>query len=232
MVPSLLGPANKSGDVMTLVKLTRPHRGVAVLTLDRPDKRNAINRDLARDFAEAVATIEHADISVAVLEAQGPIFCAGVDLGELPESADALDSMVDLLLARPIHWTAKVQRPVLGGGLALLAACPRVVSTPEASFGLPELARGFFPSALMPAQIVSIGLRPAFGLALGSRPIDAPTALRHHLVSEICSADEVDSMVDVESVDLASRSVDALRAGVANWQHRVRHATRLLDSGA
>ncbi|MBD8605500.1 enoyl-CoA hydratase/isomerase family protein [Aeromicrobium fastidiosum] len=206
------------------VVLRRESETTAVLTLARPERRNAINGRLAAELAEAVATIEGWGVLVATLDAEGPAFCAGVDLAELDTGGAALDSVVDSLLAAPIHWTAVVQGAARGGALAMLGACPRVLCGASATFGLPELSKGFFPSELIGAQAAAVGRRAAFDLAFSAAPVDAEEARRIGLVSQIVPDHELRDHAVATTTALATADPEAIRVGVAAWQSTVRAA--------
>ena len=207
-----------------VIKLRRTSDSTAVLTLARPERRNAINTQMAEEFAEAVTKIEEWGVLVATIDAEGPAFCAGVDLAELETGGAALDSVVESVLAAPVHWTAVVQGAARGGALAILAACPRVLAGASATFGLPELSKGFFPADLMSSQVASLGARQAFDLAFQAAPIDATSALRIGLVSEVVPDDELDDHAASLTRALASANHDGLRVGIAAWQATVRGA--------
>ncbi|MBC7632511.1 enoyl-CoA hydratase/isomerase family protein [Aeromicrobium sp.] len=215
-----------------VVKLRRTSDATAILTLARPDRRNAINSQMAAEVADAVATIQEWGVLVATLDAEGPAFCAGVDLAELETGGAALDSIVESLLAAPVHWTATVQGAARGGALAILAVCPRVLAGASSSFGLPELSQGFFPTDLMSTQVASVGARQAFDLAFSAAPIDATRALHIGLVSEVVADDELDDHATALTAALATASPDGLRAGVAAWQATARMAVPPADSDA
>jgi enoyl-CoA hydratase/carnithine racemase len=207
-----------------VIKLRRASHSTAVVTLARPERRNAINAQMAAEFAEAVMMIEQWGVHVALLDAEGPAFCAGVDLAELETGGAALDSMVESVLTAPVHWTAVVQGAARGGALAILAACPRVLSGTSATFGLPELSKGFFPADLMSSQVASLGARRAFDLAFRAAPIDATEAFRIGLISEVVADDELDDHASAATTALATADLDGLRVGIAAWQAVVRES--------
>jgi methylglutaconyl-CoA hydratase len=177
---------------------------------------------MAVEFAAAVAEIEKAGTRIAILEAEGPAFCAGVDLKDLHRGGDALYSMLDTLLGTPIYWLAVVRGAVRGAGLSLLAACPRVLSIPNSSFGLPELSRGFFPNSVVDGLAKVIGARHAYELAFQAEPIDAREATRIGLVSAVFPEPELRERVDSEVAKLASLDAEALMVGVTRWQASAR----------
>ena len=214
---------------MTTVKLDQGAPAFARVTLTRSERRNAINPQMAEEFSAAVAAIAAAGTHVALLDAEGPAFCAGADLGDLQGGGDALYAMLETLLSAPIHWTAVVSGAVRGAGLSLLAACPRVLAVPEATFGLPELPRGFFPTSVVDGLATVIGTRDAYELAFGAQAVDAYAAERMGLVSAVISDAEIDAQARVELGQLAGFDADALQFGITRWQASTRG---LLDSDA
>ena len=108
-------------------------------------------------------------------------------------------------------------------GLALLSLCPRVVATPAATFGLPEMARGFFPSDMMPSQVAAFGLRNAFGLAFSALPLTAAEAHRQGLVSAVVEASGLYADAEAEAARLASFRQEGILDGVRLWQRLVRN---------
>lgn len=205
---------------MEHVRLTRLADGVGKVTLNRPERRNAINAQIAAELREAVSQITTWGIAVAVLDANGPAFCAGADLGDLKTSAPALDDVLDTLMTSPIHWTAAVRGAVRGGGMALIAACPQVYATPGATFGLPELARGFFPSDLVNRSLAGMDRRFVFDLAFSNRPISAAVGRERGLVTGVVEDELLDGCLLEETRRLASYAPGALLEGVRLWQAR------------
>ena len=207
---------------MSLVEVTDLSEGVARLTLTRGAKRNAVNAELAADFRSTVEGMVSSGVRSAVLAAEGPAFCAGADLKELETSGHAVDDVVDVLLGSPVHWAAVVRRPAFGAGLAILAACPLVIASEGAKFGLPELRAGFFPSALMAGQTALVGARAAYDLAFSAEPVDAARGREIGLVTELCADADADARAVERAEQVAARPVEAVRQGVAQWQALLR----------
>jgi len=127
--------------------------GVATLTLDRPDSRNALNRTMCDDLlAAATATAARDDAAVRLLfvRATGPVFCAGADLKERAGMNDdavrqrrlAGFAAYKSLESLPMPVIAVVQGPAIGSGVEIVSCCDFVVATPEATFATPEATRG------------------------------------------------------------------------------------------
>ena len=167
--------------------------GVARITLDRPDKRNALSRELIRDLATAVATVGGDEsVRVVQLTSSGTVFCAGMDLVEMQERA-ALDEpeasaawaadaevyreLVLAILQLPVPTMAVVPGPAIAGGLGLVLACDLVVAADTAWFELPEPKRGLVAAMVAPLLRMRVGRSLATELLLGLRRIDAATTL-------------------------------------------------------
>ncbi len=126
--------------------------GVAVITIDRPEARNAVNGAVARGIAAAIEDFDaRSDVSVLVLTGAGGTFCAGMDLkgflaGDAPMAAGrGFGGIAERPPAKPI--VAAVEGYALAGGFELVLACDLVVASEEAKFGLPEVRRGLVAGA-------------------------------------------------------------------------------------
>ncbi|KDA06904.1 hypothetical protein DC31_06750 [Microbacterium sp. CH12i] len=186
-----------------------------------------MNKQLADEVSAAVAMLGEEGVRVAILDAEGPAFCAGADLDDLVAGGAAVEQIVETLSGTPIHWTAVVNGAVRGAGLSILAACSRVIVTPDSTFGLPEISRGFFPADLIGELASIVGARRAFNLAFRGAPISAETALSMGLVSDVVGVDELESFVESSSADLLAVEPSALRHGVELWQSHARSAATL-----
>jgi enoyl-CoA hydratase len=137
---------------MSEAVLTEVSGGIAVITINRPQARNAVNGEVARGIAAAAAECDsRADVSVLVLTGAGGTFCAGMDLkGFLAGDAPVADGrgfggMVERPPVKPV--IAAVEGYALAGGFELVLACDLVVASEEAIFGLPEVRRGLVAGA-------------------------------------------------------------------------------------
>lgn len=192
------------------------------LTLQRPEKRNALNSDLVEALVEALENAEaDKDVRVVLLAAKGHVFCAGADFKEF---ADRTDGTTDLSAKRsagmgrlfkmePVRTKpviAVVDGPALGGGAALAIACDMVIASHEAKFGYPEIKRGFTVAGVLPLLVKHIGEKAAFDLCATGRSIDVDEAREMGLVNYV--VDSEDLMLEAERVaeTLAGYSADAL----------------------
>jgi enoyl-CoA hydratase len=137
---------------MSEAVLTEVSGGIAVITINRPQARNAVNGEVARGIAAAVQDFDaRADVSVLVLTGAGGTFCAGMDLkGFLAGDAPVADGrgfggMVERPPVKPV--IAAVEGYALAGGFELVLACDLIVASEDAKFGLPEVRRGLVAGA-------------------------------------------------------------------------------------
>lgn len=172
---------------MTRGLLVGMESGVAVVTLDRPERRNALDRPLL-DAVSAVLTELDADAGVhaIVLTGSDPAFCSGVDLKAAAHGVVARPQDGPPLPAISTPLVAAVNGAAVTGGLELVLACDFAIASERASFGDTHARLGALPfwglSVLLPE---AVGVRRARQLSLTGTPIDANTALRWGLVNEV-----------------------------------------------
>jgi enoyl-CoA hydratase/carnithine racemase len=184
--------------------LVERHGGVVRLTLNRPDKRNALSRDLlARLGAALDGLAADGSARVVVLAAAGPAFCAGHDLAEMvgrPE-ADyrdlfALCSDVMLRFRRlPQPVVARVHGLATAAGCQLVAACDLAVAAEGAAFATPGVKIGLFCTTPMVPLVRTIAPRAALEMLFTGQPISAQRALELGLVNRVVPADRLDEAV-------------------------------------
>src|SRR5688500_13650590 len=196
--------------------------GVARLTLNRPEKRNALNAELVRELTSAVQrTASDPDVRVVALAGAGKDFCAGLDLAELARTAEqgyehglaearALAALFARMRAHPRPIVALVQGRAVAGGCGLATACDLVLAREDAQLGYPEVHLGFVPALVMSLLRRKVGEGQAFELvALGNRysPSDA---FAMGLVNRVYPADSFDREASAYLEELASRPPGAL----------------------
>jgi methylglutaconyl-CoA hydratase len=175
----------------------------AVLTLNRPDKRNALSRGLISALTDAFlrASDDH-HARCVILTGAGPAFCAGMDLDELRatlgpdgdkvwDDATKLASLYELIYSLPKPTVAAVNGAAVAGGAGLLTVCDLAVSVPDAQIGYPEVRRGLVAAMVMPHLLRHVGERTARWLLLTGELIDGLAALRVGLVNQITSAENL-----------------------------------------
>jgi enoyl-CoA hydratase/carnithine racemase len=202
--------------------LVESHNGVVLLTLNRPEKRNALSHDLLVQLEASLGRIA-ADSSarVVVLAARGPVFCAGHDLGEMVgcQGKDyrelfTLCSRVMLGLRRlPQPVIARVHGMATAAGCQLVAACDLAMAAEEAKFATPGVKIGLFCTTPMVPLVRAIPAKPAFEMLVTGQPITAARALELGLVNRVVPAAALDAAVK-EFVDaILSASPLTVRIG-------------------
>ena len=182
--------------------------GVARVTLDRPDVRNAFDevviKKLTRAFHEIAAD---SGIRVVVLAGNGTAFCAGADLNWMKRMAKyghdenladarALAEMLAALDRLPQPTIARVHGPAFAGGTGLVAACDMAIGTPQAKFCFSEAKLGLSPATISPYVLRAIGERAARRYFLSAEVFDAEEALRIGMLSVLVPATELDATIE------------------------------------
>jgi methylglutaconyl-CoA hydratase len=175
----------------------------AVITINRPAKRNALSRALIAALADAFRLAAADDAArCVILTGSGPAFCAGMDLAELRgtlgadsdkvwDDAAKLSALYDQIYTLPKPTVAAVNGAAVAGGAGLVTVCDLAVSTPDAKFGYPEVRRGLVAAMVMPHLLRHVGERTARWLLLTGELIDGIAALRAGLVNQVTSAESL-----------------------------------------
>ncbi len=191
------------------------------LTLNRPEKRNALDTETCLKLADAVEEAQH-DRSVGsiLIESTGQVFCAGMDLDEVlaPDAASrtSIHERVFTMGARSVKpIVAAVQGPALGGGVGLIANAHFAVAAQGTSFGLTEVRIAMWPFVIFRCVQRAVGERRATELALTTRIFSAQDALTWGLIHEVAPAVEVDDRGWAIANQLAHSSSEAIQSGLA-----------------
>jgi len=200
------------GPMTDTIHLTTDARGVATLTLNRPDKHNALNAAMIAELAQVAAQIA-ADpaIRVVVLTGAGASFCAGGDLGWMRDQmaadaatraagARALAGMLRTLNELPQPLIGRVQGQAFGGGVGLMAVCDCCVGVDTALFGLTETRLGLIPATIGPYVLARIGEPAARRVFFNGRRFDAILARDIGLLARVCPPDALDAATEAEVV--------------------------------
>jgi enoyl-CoA hydratase/carnithine racemase len=182
---------------------------VVTVTLDRPEKRNALALDVMRELTETLRSVGDGDALAVVLAANGPVFSAGhnfVDMhgATLVQARDLFEvctEMMDTVQAIPQPVVARVHALATAAGCQLVASCDLAVAAESASFALPGGKGGLFCHTPLVAVARNIGRKRALEMALTGDPIDARTAESWGLVNRVVPDDELDDAV----ADLVAR---------------------------
>jgi enoyl-CoA hydratase len=167
---------------------------VGRLTLCRPEKRNALSAAMVDDAIGALDHFAASGARVALLDAEGPVFCAGADVAEARTDlhAPSFERLV-LSIARPdLFVIALVRGPALGAGVALCAAAPVVVCAASAWLSLPERSLGLYPSLVIAYIEASVGPRRALQLGMSGDRLSPAEARDLGLVTDVVDADDID----------------------------------------
>jgi methylglutaconyl-CoA hydratase len=169
----------------------------AVLTLMRADKRNALSRALIADLDAAVRRASaDAAARCVIITADGPAFCAGMDLDELRSTVTADENVIwadaqrlaelfDRIYSLPKPTIAAVNGAAVAGGAGLVTVCDLAVAVSGAKFGYPEVRRGLVAAMVLPHLLRHVGERAARYLLLTGDVIDAAEAARVGLVNQV-----------------------------------------------
>jgi methylglutaconyl-CoA hydratase len=179
------------------------HPPAAIVTLNRPDRRNALSRGLIAALAEAFERARgDASARVVILTGAGSSFCAGMDLAELSETltqapggaasvwddALRLAKLYESIYALPKPTVAAVNGAAVAGGAGLVTVCDLALAVPETKLGYPEVRRGLVAAMVMPHLLRHVGERTARYLLLTGEVIDAAEACRTGLVNAVVPA--------------------------------------------
>jgi methylglutaconyl-CoA hydratase len=206
--------------------------GVATITLNRPDKRNAISFDLIDDLLRAFEEVEKSDAMVLILTGAGKAFSSGMDLenlkaliGRSPEQ-NMQDSRTMVRMFRTLYdfpkvTIAAVNGAAIAGGTGLALLCDFTLAVPEAKFGYTEVRIGFVPAIVSTFLLRQTGEKYARDLLLTGRIIGAEEAARMGLVNEIVAPET-----------LMGRSRDLARLLMENSPSSLRATKKLLSDHA
>ena len=200
--------------------LVLQHRSgrVLTLTLNRPDKRNALSADLVGALKEALADAAEDDgVRVVVLTGAGKVFSAGADLAALEalQTASPLDNLADsqhlaslfeAIYRHPKPIIAKVNGHAIAGGCGLAAVCDFALVADRAKLGFTEVRIGFVPAIVSVFVLRKLGEAAARDLMLRGHLVSAEDAVAAGLVTRAVPADDLDAAVDALAEELATET--------------------------
>jgi len=204
------------------------HRGIAVVTLNNPDKHNAFDDKIIAQLTAIFREIsERSDIKLMVLASSGKSFSAGADLGwmkrmasytfeENLKDANALATMLKMLNFLPQPTIAKIQGAAFGGAVGLASCCDIVIASNKASFCLSEVKLGLIPATISPYVINAIGQKACRRYFLTAERFFTDKAEQLGLVSEVVAPEELDNSVD-----------EMINVLLTNSPHAINHAKQL-----
>ena len=198
--------------------------GVATLTLNRPEARNALNQTVIRELGAALAELDgDPEARVVVIRGAGErAFCAGADLKGMFRTGSILEAREQYAgLARVLEAIPRMRAPViaqvhgyaLAGGCGLAAACDLVIAADDAVFGLPEIKLGLLPLMVLAPILRAAAPRRVLELVLTGRELPASEAMEIGLVTRVVPPGELDRAVGDLARKLAGLSPAALALG-------------------
>jgi methylglutaconyl-CoA hydratase len=196
---------------------------IATITLNRPDKRNAVSFQLVAELSSALDEIESSSANVLILTGAGKAFCAGMDLDELKSllgkthAENVQDSATMAALFRRLYdfpkpTIAAVNGAAIAGGTGLATMCDFTFAVPEAKFGYTEVRIGFVPAIVSSILVWQVGHKIARDLLLTGRLFDAAEAHRYGLVNEIVPAENLFNRAKELATQLLENSPSSVRA--------------------
>ncbi len=198
---------------------------VLTLTLNRPEKKNAMNPVLMRELAFALSYARNEkEVWAVVIKANGDTFCAGADLksfaGNTEESVSSIPEPEGEMLVGElfnlIHkpCIAQVQGNVLAGAFLIICGCQFVVSVPSATYNLPEVKRGLFPFQVLASLLKLMPERQAVNLCISGVTLSASEAKDAGIVTHIADADKLEETVQKIVSGIVKLSPTAIRKGL------------------
>jgi len=233
-----------------ITDLLRMHTtdGIRFLTLNRPEKRNALSRELVWELSQAFQdTDEDETVRAVVLSGAGDVFSAGADLAALQalQSASYEDNLKDSrALATLFDRMYRCSKPIIGavnghaiaGGCGLVTLCDITIAVDTARFGYTETRIGFVPALVARFALLKIGETQSRRLLLSGMLIDAAEAHRIGLITEMCTTQEfqgrLDYWTDIFRTQVSLQAVVTTRellrsAASMSWEEALEHAIRL-----
>ena len=197
--------------------------GIATLTLNRPEARNALSVALMREMQDALDSLR-ADtaVKVVIIAGNGPVFCSGHDLKEMraePKRAayEALFAQCSRLMQSIVHLPqpviARVQGIATAAGCQLVASCDLAVAAMEARFATPGVNLGLFCSTPMVALTRNVGRKQAMAMLLTGDMIDTKHAVEIGLINRAVPASELDAAVQALATKITSKSPLTVKIG-------------------
>ncbi|MBA3493925.1 MAG: enoyl-CoA hydratase/isomerase family protein [Gammaproteobacteria bacterium] len=204
------------------LSVTTDRRGACTLTLQRPERHNALDAALIGALVSQLQALERdPTVRVLILTGSGESFCSGGDLDWLtalarlePESHGDESKNLALLL-QTLHGLSKpsialIQGPAYGGGVGLIACCDLAIASDSARFALTELRLGLLPAMIAPYILQAIGVRETLRLAISAEAIDAEEALRIGLLHQVVKPSELDRALDIQIGRVLKSAPDAI----------------------
>ena len=195
---------------------------IATITLNRPDKRNAVSFALVGELLAALDEIERSRVQVVIITGAGKTFCAGMDLDELKsllgkthdenvKDSARMGELFRRIYEFPLPTIAAVNGAAIAGGMGIATMCDFTLAVPEAKFGYTEVRIGFAPALVSSILVWQVGHKIARDLLLTGRLFDAAEANRYGLVNEVVAGDRLMTRARELAAQIAENSPSSLR---------------------
>lgn len=206
------------------ITLDTDARGVATLTLNRPEKHNAMSAQMLADLTQAAADLADDDaVRVVVLTGAGKSFCAGGDLGWMRDQADMdaatrsveagkLATMLGALNALPKPLIGRVQGNAFGGGVGMASVCDVAIGVDTLKMGFTETRLGIIPATIGPYVLARMGEGRARRVFMSARLFGAPEAVDLGLLARIVPMGDLDAAIEAEVTPYLSCAPGAVAA--------------------
>jgi methylglutaconyl-CoA hydratase len=209
-----------------LILVESLERGIVLVMLNRPDRRNALSIGLLEQFCSEIEQLENdSSLRVAIVRGAGKVFSAGLDLQEAADpslverSAAAISRVLNLLQTSPLIMIAAVQGGAFAGGAGLMAACDIVIAATDTKIGFPEARRGLLPALISGVLVNKVREGDLRDLFLTGEPIDATRAQQVGLVQRVVPAEQ-----------LLDEALGIARSVVAGGPQTIRQTKALLNA--
>ena len=199
-------------------------KNVLTITLNRPEKKNALNNVMMNEICYALAYAkQERSIRVVVIAAEGDIFCAGADLRreESESNVPKLEGSDDIsLMLRHLYKPVicKIQGSVLAGALLMVTNSTHAVAVEEAKFSAPEILRGLWPHMVMAGLFRVMPKRAGLDFIMRGKPINSEKAMKWGLINESVKKEELDKKVDKLADELASLAPETMQFGLEAYE--------------
>ncbi len=209
------------------IRLDHDARGVATLTLNRPEKHNTLSAQMISELTGAATLLgEDRAVRVVVLAASGDSFCAGGDLQWMQAqvggdaearrtAARALAEMLQAIDTMPKPLIGRIQGAAYGGGVGMMSVCDLAIGVPGRKFGLTETKLGLIPATISPYVLARIGVAAARRHMLGARLFGSEEAHRIGLLSSLAEPEDLDAAVEAEVAPFLACAPGAVAAAKA-----------------
>ena len=204
---------------------------VLSITLNRPEKRNAINTVMGNEIAYALSyASQESNVRVVIIQAKGEVFCAGGDLasmsGQVEETVSTVPKIGGFdsisLLIRNINKPVicKIQGSVYAGALLMVSNATHAIAVNEVKFAAPEIKRGIWPFMVMAGLFRVMPKRQGLDFIMRGEAIDAMTAEKYGLITQAVGKDELDQTVNKLATDFANLPPKTMKMGLEAYNRQ------------